>query len=211
MPTIVEVMIRTPSGIDDGDLAPLREALPHGYRLCHDVGVVRLVDTAETAVQGSDQASGRQFSLGLDPSTILAVLIAPLPVIFVKTLAEQAAVDFWLGLKRLLAKVARSHKAIPLTSIQVQFQLDTYRNVPVIMAITYLNAVYVSEATWSEMIETCRGGAQEHLGIARKFIEAKAGNGKRAHPAASAVVIHALIDGGAAPVWQIVAQGPRPR
>lgn len=211
MPNIVEVTIRTPSGIDDGDLAPLREALPDGYRLCQDVGPVQLLDAAEAAVQDSDRGSGRQLSLGLDPATILAVLIAPLPVIFVKTLAEQAAVDFWLGLKRLLAKVARSRKAIPLASIQMQFQLETYRGVPFIMAITYLNAVHVSEATWSEMIETCLRGAEEHLAAAREFLEAEAGTGEHDHLAASAVVIHALIDGGMAPVWQIVAQDARPR
>lgn len=188
------VTITTSLTLDPQDAAELGEMLPSGHALALDTGPsARLFDF--DAVQPADPTqppiAGWQYSFGIDPATVLVLLFAPLPAIFLKKITEEAAESFWASVKGLFGRLSKKKKGVPLASVQMQFTLETYKNTRIEAVVTYLNARYVSSETWVEMLAACMNGLNDQLAACHAMIDAL----PQAGPGTASIVIHALIDG----------------
>ncbi len=147
---------------------------------------------------------GWQYSFGVDFETILVIVFAPLPAIFLKTIIEESAKDFWVGIKALLKRIGDRKKGVPLHSVQIQLALEVYKGVPIDATITCLNAKYLGEETWTSMMHQCLSEIKPALSAARSYIEAESSvKGKHDKMEGKRIVIHALIEGVVSPEWHI--------
>jgi ribosomal protein L18E len=147
-----------------------------------------------------ERGIGLQHSLGIDPATILVVSVASGVSIFMTKLTQEIAVDFWKGIKKLLAERSKRHKAIGVNSAQLQMGSESGSRFTLIVVTTWLNARFLNEEAVAELACVWHEQLSAKIEQATGQIPPNIGSEGRTR---TGVVLHAVINGSTAPEWHI--------
>ena len=140
------------------------------------------------------QRSGQPLQLGFDIGTMLLVTVASGGALFLKKLSEEAARDAWIGIKKLLGRLARRRKGHPKESLQLQFVMPVGEHVEAHIVLTCTKTRFLDDETWVAVTRRWSNELLRHLVAVKE------------RPAADVprrVVLHAVVSGGTPPVWHV--------
>lgn len=194
-----EIHVQANVNLTEGEQQLLTKVIPTEYKLVIDTAKAETFDfSGLSSIDAGEQGvPGWQYDLGVDLQTILVLLFAPLPALFLTKIAEEAGKDFWEAIKKLLKRIADRKKGVPLRSIQLQFPVVLQKGIRGDVVVTYLNARYVSDETLISTMQQCLRQMDAQLELARFSIQTRSGAKNRR------LVIHSLIEGGNPPRWWI--------
>ena len=93
--------------------------------------------------------------IGLDPLTIFALAIAPLPAFFLKSMAEEAGKRFLQAVVEAYHRLGKRKTTVPLTSFQVSFGLDRRADSVVDIRITVTSALHWKPESLAAVLQRC--------------------------------------------------------
>lgn len=193
------IIVRSSVPLTDNEKKFLDQQLLSSSRFMIDPEPVRVFDFGRaSAIDLSDEMShGWQFDFGLPLQTILVLLLAPLPAIFLKQVAEEAGKDFWKGIKKLLTRVAERDKGASTDSFQLQAPEVSFEVGQITFVMTYLNARFMSEEMMILSAQQCLWELETQLELIKDYI------GEEEGVDGGGMLIHALVDGSNDTQWWI--------
>jgi hypothetical protein len=187
------------------DEKELLSDLLQGISLYHDERLLSPLPPPppDSSISASDGTWQPDF--GFDLQTVLTLLLAPLPALFLKSLAEETGKKFWDGILALHKKIAARKKATPLRGLQTRLRTRSYKGIPIDVVLTMPNALYMDPEPMAEIIKQCWASLPEYQRAAEAMIDTSLGKlGSKDELRDKAVVIHGVVRSNK-PNWKITS------